>query len=397
MLSSRLCRCSSQLLLVIVAAFVLVTISVEARSSQHHHHVHKPSHTKTNSNSIIIADEDTVPAKGESPSDQNLFPTAEKHMEAWKSAKLSEMLSEVTQAATASEISSDPVPLVWSYGENEYIIVGRPEGIRNWFMYVPESYKPSVSVTLVLTLHGLQDNAQIFAQQVNITQFAETEGFIVLYPQGSTGLLGTGWNAGTCCVNQTIDDLGFIMGIIARVNATFPIRQDSIHSMGMSNGAFMSESLGCHYSDVFTSIGSVAGDTVLLPGEAAFAACDALFTTPLSYLHIHGTADPVVPIPGEPFFGWPPIGDDVKSWAKRNACPSPAIQTLNVSTFTNYVYQDCATQPGGVGEVQLVLNAGAGHIWPSVPGVFETTQYILDFWNRVTPGGIAPVPVPDRA
>lgn len=51
----------------------------------------------------------------------------------------------------------------------------------------------------------------------------------------------------------------------------------------------MSESLGCHLAEVFTSIASVSGNTVLLPGNAGgLAACDAVYKSPTSILHVHG-------------------------------------------------------------------------------------------------------------
>jgi polyhydroxybutyrate depolymerase len=381
----------------LVLVLVACTVAVQARpSSQHQHHrqphVHTPSHhTPSHSHAIIISDADTVP--GDDRDDGvNLFPDVAQRLDEWKSIKQQELL-----ASPPADSALSATPVKWSYGENSYTITGRPEGTRSWYLYIPESYQASQSVSLVLALHGLGDTAQSFTHDVNLTNIAEAEGFILVYPQGSTGLLGTGWNAGTCCVSETVDDLGFISGIVAQVNATFSIRQDSVHSMGFSNGGFMTESIGCHFSHLFTSTASVSGDTILVwGGQQALAACDALFTSPLSFLHIHGTGDLTVPIGGEPLLGWPSIKDDLTAWSKRNGCPSAPIQTLNISTFTNFVYQGCESQPGGIGEVQLVLNAGGGHIWPMVPDVFVTSQYILDFWNRVTPGGIAPVPLRDE-
>lgn len=123
-----------------------------------------------------------------------------------------------------------------------------------------------------------------------------------------------------------MDDVTFLATIVQQVQSTFAIRPDSIHTFGFSNGGFMSESLGCqaqhtqrilqmlvsspsnrdvahacflscllragHMSSTFTSIASISGATILEPGNAgAIAACDALYESPTSILHVHGNLD----------------------------------------------------------------------------------------------------------
>ena len=103
---------------------------------------------------------------------------------------------------------------------------------------MPQSYNSANThpVSLVLALHGLGGHAVNFATGINMTSQSETYGFILVYPQGSTSILGTGWQAGTCCVSQSVDDVTFLSTIVLQVQATFAIRGDSIHSMGFSNG-----------------------------------------------------------------------------------------------------------------------------------------------------------------
>jgi poly(3-hydroxybutyrate) depolymerase len=81
-------------------------------------------------------------------------------------------------------------------GEYEYSMQ-RPEGARQWFAYVPTGYgNGDKALPLVFAFHGLGDHAQSFAHNAGMVETAEKNTFILVYPQGFEGLLGTGWNAG---------------------------------------------------------------------------------------------------------------------------------------------------------------------------------------------------------
>lgn len=123
-------------------------------------------------------------------------------------------------------------PLAWHYGENNYTMQ-RPEGERTYFIYVPRSYESSGArpVSLVFALHGLGDNARHFSTRTNLVSFSEAIGFLLVYPQGSTSILGTSWNAGTCCADRNVDDIGFLRGVVGLAIQSFAIRNESIHTM----------------------------------------------------------------------------------------------------------------------------------------------------------------------
>jgi polyhydroxybutyrate depolymerase len=128
-----------------------------------------------------------------------------------------------------------PPFLLHRSGQNNYTM-SCPEGTRDYYVYVPRSYQSSKAVSFVFALHGLGDHALHFSDRTNLTVQSEIWGFILVYPQGSDGVLGTAWNAGTCCADQQVDDDTFLMAVVSNVLATFNIRPDSIHTMGFSNG-----------------------------------------------------------------------------------------------------------------------------------------------------------------
>jgi len=245
-------------------------------------------------------------------------------------------------------------------------VLQRPEGNRTYSVWVPSSYNEADPTSLVFALHGLGDHAVHFAQRANFTNKSEEIGFLGIYPQGSTGAIGTAWDAGTCCV-LFIDDPGFLRNLVEIMNATFNIRPESIHSFGFSNGGFMTERLGCEMADIFTSIASVSGGTILEPGNAGgLQQCDKDFQagSPTSILHVHGNLDFVVPWDGDVVLGFPSVPDNMAAWVARNHCPNPPVQTFNISTFSNQIWSGCQTGiSGSLVQVELVKNEGGGHVF----------------------------------
>lgn len=292
---------------------------------------------------------------------------------------------------TPASFSTTPLP--WQAGIQNNYTYSHSSGVRLFYLYVPSSYDASKNVSLVLCFHGLTSHAMDFAFGSNMTRKAEEVGFILLYPQGSTGYRGTGWNAGTCCLGDpsNVDDIGFIRDIIDLTRATFLIRDDSIHSMGFSNGGFMSETIACQLPSI-RSIASVSGNTIPYPGnDAGLRACDASYAalgSTASILHVHGDADPIVKYKGDPAppNSFPPIPTEMDAWATRNACGIKWTQTLNVTTFTNQVWTEC---PGEYQTIELVVNHGGGHEYPMNPAQgFVVTDYIIQFMEERTPGGL---------
>ena len=89
-------------------------------------------------------------------------------MDAWRQHRKEELV----EAKRVGSINLD-----WKYGQNNYTI-SRPEGPRDFYVYVPLSYTADRAVSLIFTLHGLNDHALSFSTRVNITQTAEAYGFI---------------------------------------------------------------------------------------------------------------------------------------------------------------------------------------------------------------------------
>lgn len=270
--------------------------------------------------------------------------------------------------------------LTWTPGANK-MSLQRPEGDRTFYVYVPKIYNPSSAVPVVFAFHGLGDSCDNFGPAIALDTYAEQMNFLYVYPCATTGLLGSAWNAGTCCLQPTtVDDVAFTRAMIDTLRQTFNVSK--IFSTGFSNGAMFSERLACEVSDVFTAIASVSGCVELEPGNSqGLANCDSSFTATgksVATLHIHGDLDLVVPWTGDALLGFPDQPTNFNAWATRNACTGQPAQTLNTTKYTNQVYETCKN---GV-KVELVRNSGGGHQWPR-DSLFDTTQYVAEFFYRL--------------
>jgi hypothetical protein len=148
--------------------------------------------------------------------------------------------------------------------------------------------------------------------------------------------------------------------------------------------------LGCERPDLYRAVVNVIGTLVVPPDNVTgIVNCDNSYTSAtakqkrsFSVLHIHGTADPVVPWNGG---GWCPITSvpaDIASWRARMRCNDNSNQTLNISSFTNQLWTECGYAGA---QVELVTVAGGGHAWFNVPGEFNTGDYAFAFFQRVSP------------
>ena len=207
------------------------------------------------------------------------------------------------------------------------------------------------SPALVLVLHGGGGSAQQAESSYGWTDLAEGKGFLVAHPQG----LHRTWNTeGGCCgraAAQNVDDVAFLVEVVEDVSRRAAVDADRVFVTGMSNGAMMSYRLACS-TDLFAAIGPVAG-TML--GDCAEP-------SPVSVLHVHGTADSAVRLDGEPGDGvagvdGPPISEVIDFWRAVDQCLAPA------SVASGPVHRWISGCADGR-SVELVTIDGAGHQWP---------------------------------
>ena len=140
---------------------------------------------------------------------------------------------------------------------------------------------------LVLDFHGYLGSSGEQATFSQITPAADAAGVAIVLPQG----VGNSWNGGACCgqaASEDIDDVGFIRALVDAMDMHVCFDAARVYAMGMSNGGYISNRLGCEAADVFAAIGPVAG-MIQIP----FEECQP--SRPVPVMHFHGTADLIVP------------------------------------------------------------------------------------------------------
>ena len=229
-------------------------------------------------------------------------------------------------------------------------------------------YKPAglaASAPLVVMLHPAFGDGEQAENSYGWDPLADSAKFVVAYPDGVEGT----WNGHGCCgraARDNIDDVSFITAVVGQISAGLPIDKSRVYASGVSNGGIMSYELACH-SGMFAAIGPDAATQL--------NACAA--PHPTSVIHIHGTADRVVPYNGGQ--GWstingPSIADVNAFWRKVDRCGQPDIATnAPVTTST----AACADHRG----VVLITIDGGRHQWPGGTTSLERedpTSYTLN-------------------
>lgn len=236
---------------------------------------------------------------------------------------------------------------------------------RSYLIHLPPGYDKNKKMPMVLAFHGGGGNAENMRQMSGFNQKADSENFIVVYPNGLgrlNNILLT-WNAVGCCdyaMEQKIDDVKFIGALIDKLVLEYGIDSKRIYATGFSNGALISYRLAAEMPEKFAAIAPVAG---------------ALFENSpkpkgrVPVLIIHGLADTAVPYEGgysqrdlvakrqsQPFKS---LGYAAEVWAKTNGCSAlPKKETKGAVIRESH--PSCVDN----NNVEVIAITDGLHAWP---------------------------------
>ncbi|MCP4195358.1 MAG: hypothetical protein GY768_32560 [Planctomycetaceae bacterium] len=242
-----------------------------------------------------------------------------------------------------------------------------PTSRGNVSVWVPDDYTPDEPLPLVMALHGYTQTAAEIEAYFDFRLQVDERRFIYVIPQGTTNFLGqTYWNAtDACCdlLGSSVDDSGFLRGLIELAQSTYSIDPNRIHIAGLSNGGFMAHRMAIDHADIIASVVSLAG--------ANFKdALDYQPTDPVHTLQIHGTLDDTILYNGGSILGIPYPGaiETQFNWAFYNQLDA-TIDDVGVpfnmdfavagDETTSLVF-DLDNEPGI--KVELWTMAGSGHV-----------------------------------
>jgi polyhydroxybutyrate depolymerase len=230
-------------------------------------------------------------------------------------------------------------------------------------VHLPNPMPDIRKVPLVLSFHGLLGDGDSQQALSQFNHVANESGFIAVYPEGYR----RSWNDGrrdTPSNQDGVKDVKFVRALLDLLEKTYPVDKSKVFALGMSNGGFFAQRLGCVMASRFAAIATVAS---VMPKTAAKRCQPA---KPLSVLMIMGTADPLVPYKGGRFGRATLLSakDTAKLWRERARCKKPLQFSLpdtaqDGTTTKLLVANKCKAGAA----VKLYSVQGGGHTWPGGP------------------------------
>jgi polyhydroxybutyrate depolymerase len=256
-------------------------------------------------------------------------------------------LSAGVVAAGAAQAASGSSTL--PFGSSSHTI--EVDGLaRTYLVYRPEHL--AASAPLVVMLHGGYGSGAQAEHSYGWDKEADANHFVVAYPNGIDHV----WNTdGSCCgkaAADNVNDVAFITDMVKAIEHKVHIDTSRVYATGISNGGILSYTLACT-TDLFAAIGPDSA-TELAPCPSPHR---------LSVIHIHGTADPIIPYNGGPgqnigaVIDGPSVPLLNATWRGIDGCAAPSLSTAGSVTTS------VAACPSGRA-VELISIAGAGHQWP---------------------------------
>ena len=264
---------------------------------------------------------------------------------------------------------------------------------RTALVHLPANFDPQKAYPLVVVIHGAFSTAEIMEQETGFSKLADSEQFVVLYPNGM-GIFGfiQHWNAGHCCgkaASDNLDDVAFIDECIDTVVQRVKIDRKRIYVAGFSNGGMLAYR---YASERSTTVSAVAALAASVGGRATPE--DPWWMPlppkkPVPLLIVHGNDDQAVPIEGgiSPEKGgkrqYLPLADSISFWLSNNGC-SWAYQQKSIYDEKVLLrsWQNCA----GGSEIMVYTLDDWGHRWPG-PAFIESDSSLAGFditpliWN----------------
>lgn len=205
------------------------------------------------------------------------------------------------------------------------MIVGQDRPVT---VHLPQSSQDENPPGLLIDLHGYSGDSLSQSQYTFLKEAAYKRGVIYAAPDGLIDEQGNHfWNAYSACCNfnkNPVDDAKYLNGIVEEISNKVAVDPKKIYFFGHSNGHFMTYKFACDKSEVVAAIAGLAG-AMDISGQNCSPA------SPVSVLHIHGTADQVIAFDGGSIFGnaYTSADETLKRWAKINNCQENLIPKGN--------------------------------------------------------------------
>jgi len=247
---------------------------------------------------------------------------------------------------------------------------------REFVLYIPNSYDGSSAVPILFNFHGFGGSASDYMLEADMRTLAESDTFILVYPQGSCLDDGSShWNA--CPVGgdnkSNADDFGFVESMINHISSQYNIDMARIYAAGYSNGGMMAYGLANYKSELIAAVASVSGSML---------DCFGATSHPMPVVHLHGTSDDVLPYNGSS--DWSSAQSTLDHWINfNNTVLTPTVTIDN--NIEHYVYD----QGDSLVSVEHYKYIGGDHVWFSATFQGQnTSEFVWNFVSRYDINGL---------
>ncbi len=201
---------------------------------------------------------------------------------------------------------------------------------RRYLLHRPARPGP---LPVVVALHGLGESVAELRAQWTMDAVADRESFAVLYPVALTDR----WSYVAARAvplpdgNGTVDDAGFILGLLDRLAADGAIDPARVYVAGVSNGGLMAWTLTCQASERIAAVAPIITGMV----EQQRDLCHPTRLVPL--LAIAGTEDWTQAYDGAmgPNYRLMSVPETLEFWRKQRDCTG-----LNLTTAPRHAARD---------------------------------------------------------
>jgi polyhydroxybutyrate depolymerase len=258
-----------------------------------------------------------------------------------------------------------------------YIPEGGPSD-RHAVLYIPAGFlnaktPPPIIFPLVLAFHAYGEAVSNFETLTGLDGLANTEDFIVAYPEG---LPDPKTNKPQWDTEPGSTDVKFIRDLVAAIEGGgYNVDPTRIYATGFSNGGGMVNRVGCDLADIVAAIAPVEGGYA----EPGWAICNP--ARPIPVMAFHGLSDVVVPYNGgvgtavTNNIDFPDIPDWAAAWAFRDLCDANPVLSSPYSSVTETKY----TCSGNISVILFSIDE-TGHRWPE-PSVINATSVMWGFFQ----------------
>ena len=243
---------------------------------------------------------------------------------------------------------------------------------REYILYIPNSYDGVLPVPLMLNFHGFGGSASDYIEEADFRSLAESETFILVYPQGSCLDGSSHWNP---CPpggdnKSDVDDFGFIEAVINEISSEYNVDPKRIYATGYSNGGMMAYGMAHFKSELIAAVASVSGTMLDCIGPPNHQ---------MPVIHLHGTNDGVLPYNGSNEFS--STQSVLDYWSEFNNTVTNPTQTTSTNggmTIEHYAYN----QGDNNASVEHYKYIEGNHVWFDATFQDQTTAELI--WNFVS-------------